>query len=592
MLTGFDFAVIGVFFIFFIGLGLFFRRFARDSSDYFRGGGQMSWWLVGATGFMGSFSAWTFTGGAGVAYDAGIVVMVIYGANIIGFITNAIGPAARFRQMRVITAMEAVRLRLGAGNEQFFTWINLPLQVLTGGILLYGLAIFCAPVFELNMVLTVVLCGCVVTFVAATGGAWAVAASDFLQALMLLPITIVVAVLCLVRIGGLKEMVDRVPAETFDLTASHASGFGVLWMIAIVLEKVVGFNALHVGGPRYLPVRDGREARKAALLGAGLFIIGAFWWFIPPLAAKAQQLDLKAMFPDLSVPAEGAYVAMAQQVLPNGLLGLMVTGMLAATMSSMNESLNRNAGIFVRSFYRVILRPKAGERELVWAGRLTTLALGGFVVLIALFYSSLKDVGVFSLMFSFSALIVMPTCVPMLLCLVTRRTVDWVAWFTVLAGFVTGLAMLLLPSFSQTSEMAAALGLAEALAFMKSHFYATTMLVNLVVCSACYLGVSALCGHRLSEKRQREIEAFLVTMKTPLAPEEKGSAREAGAQSVRIGRMALCYGGFVALLLLIPNAWTGRLAILFCAAFIGGAGWALIKTGKSHKPTSPPEFKP
>ena len=57
MLSPYDYLVIAFYFLFMIGIGWFFRRFSKNSSEYFRGGGQMTWWLVGASAFMASFMA-------------------------------------------------------------------------------------------------------------------------------------------------------------------------------------------------------------------------------------------------------------------------------------------------------------------------------------------------------------------------------------------------------------------------------------------------------------------------------------------------------------------------------------------------------
>ncbi len=73
---------------------------------------------------------------------AGLVIMVIYFCNAIGFFLNYTHFAPWFRQMRVITVMQAVRTRFSKGNEQFFTWLQMPVQLLYAGIWLFGLAIF------------------------------------------------------------------------------------------------------------------------------------------------------------------------------------------------------------------------------------------------------------------------------------------------------------------------------------------------------------------------------------------------------------------------------------------------------------------
>lgn len=88
MLSSFDYLVILFYLLFLIGIGWYFRHSGKDTSEYFRGGGIMPWWLVGASGFMGAFSAWTFTGAAGLAYDHGWGVIILYWANGFGFLLN------------------------------------------------------------------------------------------------------------------------------------------------------------------------------------------------------------------------------------------------------------------------------------------------------------------------------------------------------------------------------------------------------------------------------------------------------------------------------------------------------------------------
>src|SRR5206468_480692 len=82
----------------------------------------------------------------------------------------------RLRRMRVITTFEGIRERWSRGNEQFFTWVQLPIGVLLAGIALNGLGVVLAAVFGLNIQLTMLAAGLVVIFVAAFGGAWAATA--------------------------------------------------------------------------------------------------------------------------------------------------------------------------------------------------------------------------------------------------------------------------------------------------------------------------------------------------------------------------------------------------------------------------------
>ncbi|HMB01595.1 MAG TPA: transporter, partial [Spirochaetota bacterium] len=94
----YDYAVIVFYFIFMVGIGFVFRKFSKNASDYFRSGGTMLWWLVGATAFMTQFSAWTFTGAAGKAYTNGAIILMIFFANAFGYFMNYLWSARKFRQ--------------------------------------------------------------------------------------------------------------------------------------------------------------------------------------------------------------------------------------------------------------------------------------------------------------------------------------------------------------------------------------------------------------------------------------------------------------------------------------------------------------
>ncbi|MEN8813146.1 MAG: hypothetical protein ABF277_07565, partial [Candidatus Arcticimaribacter sp.] len=71
MISNYDYLVVTAYFILMIVVGIVFKKMNKNTSDYFRGGGSMLWWLVGATTFMSFISAVTYTGAAGKAYETG-----------------------------------------------------------------------------------------------------------------------------------------------------------------------------------------------------------------------------------------------------------------------------------------------------------------------------------------------------------------------------------------------------------------------------------------------------------------------------------------------------------------------------------------
>src|SRR6185369_579933 len=360
-----------------------FRRFVTNVSDYFRGGGKALWWMVGGSAFMMSFSAWTLTGAASQAYGKGWPIITIYVANSLGFLINALHFAPKFRQMRVVTGIEAVRLRFSKANEQVFTWLQLPLGTLQATLHLNAVAVFFSAVFGIDLALTMIALGVLVLMIALLGGSWAVIAGDFIQMLILMPVCLTITVLAVIKLGGWSDFVDQLPAGHLDFGAIFSKDFLGLWCIAMILKQVISTNNL-LDANRYLSVKDSRHARWAGFLGSGLYLLGIVIWFVPPMAARVLFPDLHEQFPNLEHPDEAAFIAITRAVAPIGMLGLLVSGIFAATMSAMDAGLNKSAGIFIKNFYQPVVKPDAADRHLLKAGKVATLILGVIIICVAL----------------------------------------------------------------------------------------------------------------------------------------------------------------------------------------------------------------
>ncbi len=171
MITLYDKLIIAVYFVLILAVGLVFRRLSKNTSDYFRCGGAMPWWITGTSAWIAGFSAWTFVGAAAKVYETGTLVLWSYYPTVAALGVVLLYTCVRFRRMRVVTWMEAVRDRYGSGTEQFYTWIKLPLLLFFGGVSLNAIGVFMSSVFDVPMQITLIVLGTVVTIVALVGGA-------------------------------------------------------------------------------------------------------------------------------------------------------------------------------------------------------------------------------------------------------------------------------------------------------------------------------------------------------------------------------------------------------------------------------------
>lgn len=581
-MTPYDYAVIAFYFMFMLVMGGLASRFVKNSSDYFRGGGQMLWWLVGAGAFMTQFSAWTFTGAASKAYSEGWPILVIYLGNAVGFFANAAYFAPRARQMRVVTAIQAVRQRFSKANEQVFTWLQIPLGTLYAGIWLNGLCVFLSAAFGFNLEQTIVLTGLVVVVMTLLGGSWAAIAGDFIQMLILMPVTVVAAYLALREVGGVSAFVERLPAGHLNIGAVFDSPLMMVWVIAILLKQFISTNNV-LDASRYLCVKDGSHARKAATLASVLFLVGPIVWFIPPMAASILYPDLGAMFPGLKNPSEGAFLAISVDTMPAGMIGLLLCGILAATMSSMDSGLNKNAGFFVKNFYHTVLRPQATERELVMAGKTTTGVLGLLVILAGINFSRMEGIGLFDLMLRFGTLVAVPYTIPLVLCVFVKRTPAWSGWSTVIVGLVVSM---LTTHFLDAKWLEGALQLAQPLTKNEASYWtiAIGLFLNVAAGTAWFLGTLAFWKHAPMVERE-QIDAFNARMLVPVEYEREEGANSDYAQASLLGNLSLAYGGFINLLALIPNPVSGRLSFLFCGSVVVAVGFVLKRAARRSAPT-------
>lgn len=580
MLTIYDYLVIAFYVVFMIALGPIFKHFSKNDSDYFRGGAQMLWWMVGASAFMCQFSAWTFTGAASKAYQDGFLVAMIFFANALGYLFNYLWFAPAFRQMRLVTCLEAVRERFSATNEQIFTWLQVPLGLVYAGIWLNGLGVFCSAVFGINLTLTIWVVGAVVVFISFAGGAWAVVASDFIQMLILMAIAIVTPILVLAHadIGGLSGLIDKLPSHHFNWAEVARPQIIWLWVIAVFIKQFITLNNMQTSY-RYLSVKDGHQARKAALLATILMAIGPLIWFIPPMAATVFEPDIAAAFPNLKNPAEAAYIVAGQYTFPVGMMGLLICGLFAATMSSMDSGLNRNAGIFIRSFYQRVVKVKSPTHLLV-AGRAASLLFGLFVIMIAVFISNLKEMDLFTVMMQFSGLIAIPVMIPMVLGMVIKKTPSWSGWSTVLVGFITSIVT---SNFISSEWIGQLFGFDSPLnpRELKDYAFFFGTLAN-VMASSLWFMATVRFYKRSSTDYQERVEEFFTTMHTPVDFEKEVGEGKDNEQSRILGILCLVYGGFIMLLAFIPNPLLGRASFAFCGALIAIIGWLLFNSVKKE----------
>ena len=596
-----EYTVIGVYLALLVAIGVVVKRFNKDDSDYFRNGCKGTWWLVGASAFMVQFSAWTFTGAAGAAYEAGWSVMVIFMANAMGYFLVAALFGPWFRQMRVVTIPEAIRARFNPATQQFYAWLTVTLGLLYAAVWLSGLATFCHAVFGFELKTIIVVIGLIVLFYSTIGGSWGVTSTDFLQTLILIPITILVAYLCLQQLGGVGGLFSGIEDAGLkdDYSLINEPGvftgkntYTLAWALAVFVAQVIKINTVQAS-QRYYAVKTGNDARKAALLAGVLMMLGSLIWFIPPMTGRIlYEAEIEALT-SLPKVAEASYAVVSLKLLPVGLVGLMVVAMLSATMSSLDSGLNKNAAMFVRDIFPALLRwfgikPDPANPRLRLAQG-SSFTFGLIIIGLALYFASRDDKGVFELMLDLGAMLALPLSVPMMLALLIRRTPSWAAIGSIVVGLsVSAVGFYSDDLFGADKPLTEALRdtpIYVAALFGGKWAFSTVVFANITASTIGFL-LTLPFWKTSSAEHHAKVDRFFKNMHTPIDfAKEVGEGNDLSQLNI-MGAFAIIIGGFICALTVLAQpeaALQSRLGILFVGGFVGVIGVLFVWAARRSK---------
>lgn len=574
-----DYTVIGVYLAVMAAVGIVCKALSRDVSDYLRAGNRATWWLAGSSMFMSGFSALTFTGMAGQAYAAGWSLLLIFAINTSALFLQAPFLAGWFRQTRAITSADNIRRRFGAVTEQLFAYIQVPSAILWGGTMLLGTSVFVSVMFNIPLLVVILMVGVVSLFYSVAGGSWSSMVNDYLQSLILLAVAVAVAVLCLVEVGGFSGMLHLIDARglasDFRIVKpagyqygvdAHVTGgfFTAPWVVVSIWAAFTAASSLG-GAGRYLAVKDGRDARRAALLAGGLMMLGAFIFFIPPMVARILFSEQVQSVKGISNPADAAYAIVCLKLLPAGLNGLVVVAIFSATMSSLDGMMTGSAGYIVQNIYPPLCRKfgiaeRTGEdrlRLVRWVNLIVGLVIIGTTV--GLQYG-LGKYSLYALMQEMTQMFAPAMLGPLVLGLFLRRTPPWAP----LVAIGVGLAV------SGACNLAQLRG-AGLLWHQK---------VVLIHTASFGVFLASTFFSRFSTRAFREqVDAFFRTMHTPV-----DFAAEVGkdtdlSQLRLIGWFGLLTGALILPLVAVARSPRDVVVILAMAGFVVFFGLLLLVVG-------------
>jgi Na+/proline symporter len=456
-MAGLDIAIILAFIAYSVHSGFKNKdQASKDLGEYFLAGRSLPGWKAGLSMAATQFAADTPLLVTGIIAVSGIFFLWQMWIYALAFLMMGFVLASHWRRANVITDAELTEIRYGGGKalalrgfkavyfgtifncvvlawvffaasriaEPFLFWNEwLPAAVFEPMVHLVqwlGIRLTTAPpeaanvwILSANNLISVLSILLVTTFYSATGGLRSVVDTDVVQVFIMLGATLLFSVIVFMKaggIGGIHEKLQAItaagalggiqPSQVLALTPDRARGatFAVLALFA--LQWIIQLNSDGTGylAQRSMACRDEKQAKIAAMVftGTQVFLRSLLWLplglgllvLFPPAAGLAGDL--------LQADREGVYVRGMAELLPVGVKGLMITGMLAALASTVDTHINWGSSYWANDIYKRLicqawLRREPSGKSLVWVARGSNVMLIGIALVIMTKLSSINQ---------------------------------------------------------------------------------------------------------------------------------------------------------------------------------------------------------
>ena len=431
-LSGLDIAVIAVYFAVTLFAGLFMGRFVKSGKDFFSGGNKVPWWMGAISSYMAMISSFVFIAHGGVAYQDGLVAVVVFWSCAFSVLAGTWIFAGKWRRANVSTPMEYLERRYGAGVRQFISWCGIGFRILDNMVRLYTLGLIASVLLNISIEKGIWIGVGIVLAYTLTGGLWSVLVTDVIQCTILLGVSIAVLPVALGAAGGIGALSEALPSH-FDPFNGHRGEFWFLF--AYYAMVFIKYNANWAFIQRLASVPTERDAKKMSVLTAALL-------FVFPVVALLPAICARHIIP--GVNPEESYIRLCCQILPGGVFGLMVSAMLAASLSTLASEFNVTSSVLTKDVYERLWRPNATPHEQLLVARLTTLLVAVLVAVGAAYVQALG--GAFEANKILMGLIGVPIVIPSVFGILWKRPNTKGVVLCIVLGVASGFVALKLPA--------------------------------------------------------------------------------------------------------------------------------------------------
>ena len=406
-----DWIIIVGFFIISLIIGIYASKKAgKNYSEFFLSGRNMPWWLLGVSMVATTFSCDTPNLVTDIVRQNGVAGNWAWWAFLLTGMLTVFIYAKLWRRSKVLTDLEFYEIRYSGKMAAFLRgfraiYLGVFFNIIVMASVSLALIKIGAVMLHWSAVKTLLVAMTITMIYSTLGGLRGILLTDFFQFVISM-IGAVGAAIILINmpdIGGISELVHNAKvAPKLSLLPDISDTDALITLLILPLAVQwwsVWYPGAEPGGGGYiaqrmLSAKSERGALKATMFfNAAHYALRPWPWILVALASLVIFPDLASLrekFPHVDpdiVKNDFAYPAMLSY-LPNGFLGLVVASLIAAFMSTISTHLNWGSSYIVNDFYKRFVNQKAGDKELVLAGRISTVCLMIVAVIFALLLSN------------------------------------------------------------------------------------------------------------------------------------------------------------------------------------------------------------
>ncbi|MEE9523912.1 MAG: sodium:solute symporter family protein [Thermodesulfovibrionales bacterium] len=401
-----DICIIAFFMIASLGIGLYFtKRASKNTSEFFLSGRNLPWWLAGTSMVATTFSSDTPLYITGLIRSEGIYENWQWWCFILSGMLSVFFFARLWRRLGVVTDVELIEMRYSGRSASIlrgFKSVYFSLIIHT----IIKAQVILAMVKILDVTLgwgkweSIVIATLITLVYATMSGYWGVVSADFMQFILAMVGSIILAVIAVTKAGGMDFITTHVSAKTLSFFPPLDEGF-----FSTVFMTFLGYVGLSWwskyssdGGGVIVQRMASCKNEKESLIATFYFNVANYglrtWpWIIAALASLI-------IYPT-ATDHETIYPRMVVELLPVGIKGLMLASFFAAFMSTLSTYLNLSSAYFVNDFYRPYVKKGATEKHYISVSRWITIIFS--IVTGIVTYHVTSIVGVFKFLIAFGS---------------------------------------------------------------------------------------------------------------------------------------------------------------------------------------------